>query len=123
MRIQTEKKNSLQKQHSFFRKKGIKEQIIVWLLFFTASIAVLVSAAIIYTLVEGSAGFFFNPAVNIFEFFTGTKWTPNGNNPSFGLLPLLSGTLLLQEEPFSLEPHSGLAQHYIYQNSLGKKSG
>jgi phosphate transport system permease protein len=121
MRIQTEKKNSLQKQHSFFRKKGIKEQIIVWLLFFTASIAVLVSAAIIYTLVEGSAGFFFNPAVNIFEFFTGTKWTPNGNNPSFGLLPLLSGTLLVAGGALLIGAPLGIGAALYLSEFAGKK--
>ncbi len=88
-------KSSTEKPHLFGRKKAIRERMIVWLLFLTASIAIVISATIIFTLVEGSAGFFLNPAVNIFEFFTGSKWTPNGTNPSFGLLPLLSGTLLI----------------------------
>ncbi|HUT00474.1 MAG TPA: phosphate ABC transporter permease PstA [Candidatus Thermoplasmatota archaeon] len=121
MRIQTGKKNSQQKQHSFFRKKGIKEQVIVWLLFLTASIAVVVSAAIIYTLVEGSIGFFFNPAVNIFEFFTGTKWAPNGNNPSFGLLPLLSGTLLVAGGALLIGAPLGIGAALYLSEFAGKK--
>jgi phosphate transport system permease protein len=116
-----EKKIPLQKQHSFFRKKGIKEQIIVWLLFLTASIAVVVSAAIIYTLVEGSIGFFFNPAVNIFEFFTGTKWAPNGNNPSFGLLPLLSGTLLVAGGALLIGAPLGIGAALYLSEFAGKK--
>lgn len=79
----------------FNRKKAFKERFIIWMLFLTASIAIMVSAAIIYTLLEGSASFFLDPAVNILEFFTGSKWTPNGTNPHFGLLPLFSGTLLV----------------------------
>ena len=120
MRIRTGKKNS-KKQHLFFRKKGIKEQVIIWLLFLTASIAVVVSAAIIYTLVEGSVGFFFNPAVNILEFFTGSKWAPNGNNPHFGLLPLLSGTLLVAGGALLIGAPLGIGAALYLSEFAGKK--
>src|SRR4030042_1668569 len=120
MRIRTGKKNSV-KQHLFFRKKGIKEQVIIWLLFLTASIAVVVSAAIIYTLVEGSVGFFFNPAVNILEFFTGSKWAPNGNNPNFGLLPLLSGTLLVAGGALLIGAPLGIGAALYLSEFAGKK--
>jgi len=120
MRIRTGKKNSV-KQHLFFRKKGIKEQVIIWLLFLTASIAVVVSAAIIYTLVEGSVGFFFNPAVNILEFFTGSKWAPNGNNPHFGLLPLLSGTLLVAGGALLIGAPLGIGAALYLSEFAGKK--
>ena len=121
MRIRTEKISSSEKQHLFFRKKGIREQVIVWLLFLTASIAVVVSAAIIYTLVEGSVGFFFNPAVNILEFFTGSKWTPNGNNPHFGLLPLLSGTLLVAGGALLIGAPLGIGAALYLSEFAGKK--
>jgi len=121
MRIQTKKKNSTEKQHLFFRKKEIKEHIIVWLLFLTASIAVVVSAAIIYTLVEGSVDFFFNPVVNILEFFTGTKWTPNGLTPHFGLLPLLSGTLLVAGGALLIGAPLGIGAALYLSEFAGKK--
>ena len=44
---------------------------------------------------NGSIDFFLSPKVSILQFFTGTKWTPNGTDPSFGILPLLSGTVLI----------------------------
>jgi len=83
------------KENPFYVKFNIKEKTIIALLFSSASIAIVVSAAIIYTLVEGSFSFFTAPQVNIFEFFFGTKWVPHGQNPNFGILPLLSGTFLI----------------------------
>lgn len=121
MRVRTEKKDLSEKKHLFFRKKGIKEQLIVWLLFLTASIAVVVSIAIIYTLVEGSIGFFFNPVVDIIEFFTGTKWTPSGLNPRFGLLPLLSGTLLIAGGALLIGAPLGIGAALYLSEFAGKK--
>ena len=71
------------------------EKIIIFVLFLAASVAVIVSAAIIYTLVDGSFSFFTNPDVDILEFLTGTKWVPSGGDPQFGILPLVSGTILI----------------------------
>ena len=73
----------------------LSEKAIIILLFCSASVAVVVSAAIIYTLTEGSIDFFTDPLVNFFEFLTGTKWVPSGGNPLFGILPLISGTILI----------------------------
>ncbi|HNS65931.1 MAG TPA: ABC transporter permease subunit, partial [Candidatus Woesebacteria bacterium] len=79
-----------------FRKKvDLKEGLIVRLIFIAASLAIIVSLAILYTLVDGSIEFFLSPKVSILQFFTGTKWTPSGTDPSFGILPLLSGTVLI----------------------------
>ncbi|MEW5937334.1 MAG: phosphate ABC transporter permease PstA [Candidatus Thermoplasmatota archaeon] len=80
---------------SLTRKISIGERAIVWLLFITASVAIVVSFAIVYTLLQGSAGFFLSPEVDILEFFTGNRWVPTGTDPSFGLLPLISGTVLV----------------------------
>ena len=88
-----QKKNK--KENPFYVKFNLKEKTIQLLLLSSASVAIVVSAAIIYTLVEGSFSFFIDPQVNIFEFFFGTKWVPHGQHPSFGILPLLSGTLLI----------------------------
>ncbi len=83
-------------QEDIFQKKTkIGEKIVVLLLFAAASAAIFFSAAILYTLIEGSISFFTDPVVNIVEFFTGTEWVPSGSNPRFGILPLLSGTILI----------------------------
>lgn len=60
---------------------------------FFALISILTTVGIIFTLVSNSKGFF--ERVTIIEFLTGTQWTPLFNNPKFGILPLLSGTLLI----------------------------
>jgi len=86
---------SANERNPFFLKFNFKEKSIVLLLFSSASIAIVVSIAIIYTLLEGSYSFFTDPAVNFFDFIFGTRWIPSGNNPSFGILPLLSGTILI----------------------------
>ena len=92
------KSKSFQKENGenpFKIKFSLKENLILVFLFCSASVAIAVSIAIIYTLAEGSISFFTDPLVNILEFITGSRWVPSGNNPSFGMLPLLSGTLLI----------------------------
>lgn len=71
------------------------EQFIKALLFIAASAAVLISLAIIYTLLSGSISFFTDPAVSLGGFLTGSRWVPSGTHPSFGIWPLLSGTILV----------------------------
>lgn len=77
------------------KKTRIGEKLVVILLFTAASAAIFFSAAILYTLIEGSISFFTDPLVSVVEFFTGTEWVPSGSNPRFGILPLLSGTILI----------------------------
>jgi len=79
----------------FARKIFLSERIIVISLFLAAFLAIVISAAIVYTLIDGSADFFGSSSVDVLDFFTGTKWTPNGTEPRFGILPLLSGTILV----------------------------
>ncbi len=71
------------------------ETLILLLLFIAASIAVAISAAIIYTLADGSIDFFSSGEVGVFEFLTGDKWAPSGGRPKFGVLPLLAGTTMI----------------------------
>ena len=68
---------------------------VIGLLFSSASLSVIASALIIYTLADGTIDFFRSEEASIFEFITSTKWVPNGLNPSFGIWPLLSGTALI----------------------------
>ncbi|AFD08210.1 phosphate ABC transporter permease subunit PstC [Solitalea canadensis] len=70
----------------------IKEKIIEGILFFCSSITVLTTLGIIIILTIETFQFFKD--VSIVEFFTGTEWTPLFANKKFGILPLVSGTLL-----------------------------
>jgi phosphate transport system permease protein len=58
-----------------------------------ALVSVLTTFAIVATLLEETLAFF--GEVSLFEFFGGTKWTPNFTPASYGVLPLLAGTMLI----------------------------
>ena len=74
---------------------GIPEKIIILALFLASSVAVFITISIIYTLLEGSFKFFGFDEVGIMDFLFGTEWVPSGRDPKFGILPLVSGTLLV----------------------------
>lgn len=74
---------------------GIPEKIVIVLLFLASSFAVFITAAIVYTLLKGSIEFFNYDEVNLWDFLTGTEWVPSGTHPRFGILPLVTGTLLV----------------------------
>ncbi len=63
------------------------------ILFLFAIITILTTIGIIISLVKDSIGFF--SEVPLTEFLFGKVWTPLFNDPSFGVLPLISGTLLI----------------------------
>lgn len=68
------------------------EWIIEAVLFLCAFFSVLITLGIVVVLFTESIGFF--EAVPLFDFLTGTEWTPLFLNKKYGILPLLSGTLL-----------------------------
>jgi phosphate transport system permease protein len=61
-------------------------------LFLAAFSSVATTFAILEILVQESVGFF--QKVPLVEFFTATEWTPLFAEPRYGILPLLSGTLV-----------------------------
>lgn len=71
---------------------NIKEKIIEKVLALCALITILTTAGIIGVLLFESIGFF--REVSIVDFLTGTKWTPLFADKNYGILPLVSGTLL-----------------------------
>lgn len=76
-------------------KRSIKEtteKAIPTILLIIASVSILTTAGIIYTLLSESINFF--KEVPILEFFTGTVLKPLSQNPEFGVLPLLTGTIV-----------------------------
>ncbi len=72
--------------------RKIKELVIEKSLLSSALITIAVTIGIIAVLSIETVRFF--SEVSIFDFFTDTQWTPLFTEKHFGILPLLSGTLL-----------------------------
>jgi len=72
--------------------RRIKELVIEKTLFSSALVTILVTLGIILVLSVEAINFF--REVSIVDFFTDTQWTPLFTEKHFGILPLLSGTLL-----------------------------
>lgn len=72
--------------------RALKELLIEASLFLCASVSVLTTFGIAFVLVKEAIPFFAH--VSIWDFLTGTEWTPLFANGKFGILPLLCGTLL-----------------------------
>ena len=68
------------------------EKIIEWLLKSSAIITILTTVGIIWVLLSESYSFF--QEVSLSDFLTDTEWTPLFVVKHFGILPLISGTLL-----------------------------
>jgi phosphate transport system permease protein len=76
----------LERRHSNERRIGI-------LLIGASAVSILTTVGIVAVLVFESIGFF--AEVSVWEFLTGTRWTPLFESKSFGVLPLLMGSLLV----------------------------
>ncbi len=122
MIIKNKLSKSANERNPFFLKFNFKEKSILALLFASASVAIVISAAIIYTLIEGSFSFFIDPRVNILEFIFGTSWVPNGTNPSFGILPLLSGTALIAGGALLIGAPIGIGSALFLSEFAGKRA-
>lgn len=73
-------------------KRYLKDRLIGSLLFLAALSSVGVTTGIVAILVFESAPFFGH--VSLWEFLTDTIWTPLFADPHYGILPLVSGTLV-----------------------------
>lgn len=74
------------------KMRKAKEKVIETVLFLAALSAVATTTAIVAILLYEASGFFEH--VSIIEFLTNTQWTPMFENPQYGILPLLAGTLV-----------------------------
>ncbi|MCX7729127.1 MAG: phosphate ABC transporter permease subunit PstC [Bacteroidia bacterium] len=70
----------------------LKEKFIEFLLKASAFISIFTTIGILYVLLSESTDFF--KEVSIVEFLTDKQWTPLFTEKHYGILPLLSGTLL-----------------------------
>lgn len=73
------------------RARVIREKVIEAALLLAALVSVFTTAGIVYILVRESIVFF--EQVPLHLFLTDTQWTPLFDNPRFGIMVLLSGTL------------------------------
>ena len=69
------------------------ERAIEALLLVAALLSVLTTIGIVFSLAQGTQAFF--QEIGLLEFLTGTEWTPLFANGAYGVLPILSATLLI----------------------------
>ena len=73
-------------------KRMVMERGIASMLFLSTFLSVLVTAGIVAVLLAEAITFFAD--VSVFEFITGTRWTPLFSSKQFGVLALVAGTTL-----------------------------
>jgi len=76
-------------------RRSVGEQAIKYALLAAAAVSVLTTVLIVLSLLRETVSFFGDVPIGAFLF--GTKWTPllGGDQQSFGVIPLLTGTLYL----------------------------
>jgi phosphate transport system permease protein len=89
------------------RLQRMREWPVHAFLFSSAAISILTTIGIVFVLFEETYKFF--EEVSIIEFFTGTQWTPLFSDKHFGVLPLLSATLMMAFGAMLLALPLGLA--------------
>lgn len=77
---------------AFLARRRMIGRIMAVILFVAAALSVFVTAGIVYVLVSESAKFFAH--VPLADFLFETEWTPVFENPKFGIITLISGTLM-----------------------------
>lgn len=80
-----------QRDHKGDRRRRLFDRAVEVVLFVAAAFCILITIGVVGTLIYESAGFFEH--VSLWEFLTGTEWTPLFADPRFGILPLVTGTL------------------------------
>lgn len=89
------------------RRRRPGEALIQGFLFFCGAVSILTTLGIVYVLGKEALRFFASPEVQLGEFLTGTVWQPAINR--FGILPLVSATLLTTTIAMAVALPLGLA--------------
>lgn len=76
----------------YSHRRHIRERLIETILFLMAFASVAITLSIVVMLVKESLVFF--EQVPLWDFLTDTQWTPLFDNPHYGILPLISGTVI-----------------------------
>ncbi len=74
------------------KTRHIRERVIEGLLFLCASVSIAITLGIVLILVSESWQFFKH--VSLFDFLTDTQWTPLFDDAHYGIMVLLSGTIM-----------------------------
>jgi phosphate transport system permease protein len=74
------------------KTRHLRERLIEFILFCAAAFSVAVTLGIVYVLVSESVSFFQH--VSVIDFLTDTQWTPLFDDAHYGIMVLLSGTLV-----------------------------
>lgn len=74
------------------RLRHVQERIIEFILFLAALVSVATTVGIVLILLKESYDFF--QVVSLWDFLTDTQWTPLFSDAHYGIMPLLSGTLV-----------------------------
>ena len=72
--------------------RNVSERLIEFVLFAAATVSVLTTVGIVYVLVSESILFFQH--VSIVDFLTDNQWTPLFDDAHYGIMVLISGTLV-----------------------------
>lgn len=86
-----------------------RERLVGLALFAAAALSVLTTVAVVLVLAGETFAFFADPLVTLREFFTAREWTPLFADKSFGIAPLLTGTLLVTAIALLVGVPAGLA--------------
>ena len=77
---------------NLLKKRRLGEGVIQVFLYFCGIFSIFTTIGIVYEIGKEALLFFLTPGVNIWKFFTGLKWQPQGGE--FGILPLVNATLI-----------------------------
>jgi len=100
-------------------KSHLQEKIVGGILFVAAAISVLTTIGIVGVLLYESVGFF--AEVSPLDFIAGTRWTPLFEPQSFGVLPLLAGSLLIAGGAAIVAVPIGLASAIYLSEYAGRR--
>ena len=76
----------------YSHRRHMRERFIETILFLMAFTSVAITFSIVVMLVKESFVFF--EQVSLWDFLTDTQWTPLFDDPHYGILPLISGTVI-----------------------------
>src|SRR3990172_1129191 len=74
------------------KSRNVQERFIEFILFLAALVSVATTVGIVLILLKESYDFF--QVVSLWDFLTDTQWTPLFSDAHYGIMPLLSGTLV-----------------------------
>ncbi|MFP4655058.1 MAG: phosphate ABC transporter permease subunit PstC [Methanohalobium sp.] len=98
----------------------LKERAIKSVLFSCALLSLMVTILIIVTLIGDTIDFF--TEVSVIEFLTGTNWSPAMRPYSFGVLPLITGTLMITVISAAVAIPFGIATSVYLSEYADKKA-